>query len=408
LVRDDSPDLAAARWFAATAAETVPQAPAFAQLDAGTRAALLRDLDLIRRGLSADDPAGYRPADDPYAFALDTPADRLRRRLGSQSPPPAQDGGTPAVGPTQPRPPVAATETLAGRAGALSDEIDFPGFVAGLIHGTFDAIVEASIRQMEAFAGLVAAVAKDVDRFTRENVSSSHVRSWLAEQHPGDLALDPGQRSGLRVRQATDPDEEPPAWLADYGLGDQQLTDELVEEELVPAARQVLGEQRLQMLAAMVLMGMNRVVVRDGTISARVRFRAAAADRLAVDYAAGDESASGGWGSRGAGPAPRTFVSTVGVNAQAESELKAELFGQVTLNVATETLPLDRFADAAQLVLLQRNARWAAPAAATPPVAAAPPVVATPPVAPPAAPVAPPAAPAPAPPAPAPATEATP
>ena len=89
------------------------------------------------------------------------------------------------------------------------------------------------------------------------------------------------------------------------------------------------------------------------------------------------------------------MVSTVGVNAQAETDLKVELFGQVEINFVSETLPLDRFADSARTSLLQRNARWTGPAApataiapvlpqpapaVTPaPVQTPPPVVASPP-----------------------------
>jgi hypothetical protein len=92
------------------------------------------------------------------------------------------------------------------------------------------------------------------------------------------------------------------------------------------------------------------------------------------------------------------MVSTVGVNAQADTDLKAELFGEVEINFASETLPLDRFVDSARLALLERNARRGLAAPATAPAAALPAAPApTPPAAPAAAP---PAAPAPAPPAP--------
>ncbi len=75
-----------------------------------------------------------------------------------------------------------ATDALGRRAGALSDEIDFPAFVASLLHGTFDAIVDSSIRQMESFADLVAAVAKPLDQFTQENVTLGQARAWMVEQ----------------------------------------------------------------------------------------------------------------------------------------------------------------------------------------------------------------------------------
>ena len=59
------------------------------------------------------------------------------------------------------------------------------------------------------------------------------------------------------------------------------------------------------------------------------------------------------------------MISTVGVNAQTDQSLKAELFGEVKINFASETLPLDRFADEAVVALLQRHARQSnTPAAA--------------------------------------------
>src|SRR4051812_44315717 len=74
-----------------------------------------------------------------------------------------------------------ATDALGRRAGALADELDFPAFVASLIHGTFDAIVDSSIRQMESFADLVSAVSKPLDQFTEENVTLNQARDWLID-----------------------------------------------------------------------------------------------------------------------------------------------------------------------------------------------------------------------------------
>jgi len=166
----------------------------------------------------------------------------------------------------------------------------------------------------------------------------------------------------------------------------------------------------------MVLLGLNRVVVRDGSISARLRFRASAADTAKVDYAVSDDPQSGSnWGTRGSSgyPLAATKVSTVGVNVQSDSELRAELFGEVKINFASETVPLDRFVDEARRTLLERRAKPkqiaapppamqtpAAPAApvpaAAPPPAAAP-VALPPPTAEPAAPAGISAAPVPAP-----------
>jgi hypothetical protein len=47
-------------------------------------------------------------------------------------------------------------------AAGLAAEIDFPSFVSDLIAGTFDAVVDASIQQMEAYADLVREVAGEL------------------------------------------------------------------------------------------------------------------------------------------------------------------------------------------------------------------------------------------------------
>jgi hypothetical protein len=81
-----------------------------------------------------------------------------------------------------------------------------------------------------------------------------------------------------------------------------------------------------------------------------------------------------------------TTVSTVAVNAQTDTDLKATLTGKVSINFASETLPLDRFVDEASRNLLERHSRPAARIAPPAAMAAQPaaPVAASAPAAPPA------------------------
>jgi len=305
----------------------------------------------------------------PATQSLGTPLD-LRRRAGQVGNNGESEPDSIGTQSQTPGPRKAATETLAQRAGALSDEIDFPDFVASLVHGTFDAIVDASIRQMEAYADLVTAVSKSADQFTDDNVTSNQARDWLVQQYPQDLVLDLSGSPKLLPKAAEGEDGDQarsPAWLKDFQMEGEELTPELLEERLVPMARARVGQGRQQMLATMVLLGLNRVVVRDGSVSARLRFRAAAADRTKVDYAVSDDaSRTSNWGTRGsAGYAlPSTKVSTVGVNVQSDTTLNAEMFGEVKINFTSETLPLDRFTDEAKRTLLERRARPAQVAAA--------------------------------------------
>jgi hypothetical protein len=270
--------------------------------------------------------------------------------------PAASPASTPAKAPP-------ATETLARRTGALINEVDFPGFVAQLVHGTFDAIVDASIRQMESYADLLSAVAKTTEQFTADNVSLDQARDWLAQRYPGDVALHlPRGTDELAAgaQLAARNEGTSPAWLSEFGLEGQDLSSELLEQEVLPKVRNRVGAERHQLLATMVTLGLNRVAVKDGSISAKVMFRAAAKDSAAVQYAQNpDTSGTGGnWGTRGSNAysAVSTLVQTVNVNAQSETNLRADLFGEVKLNFVSETMPLDKLADPVRVSLVQRHA----------------------------------------------------
>jgi hypothetical protein len=331
-------------------------------------------------GRQAAVPLGLNGGASSRAMAGSFWGDRSDTPPAGSSPAPTADGGdSTAVAPAstgnkaQP-----ATETIGRRAGSLSDELDFPDFVGSLVKGTWDAMINSSIRQMESYSDLVAAISKPLAQFRDENVTVDHARDWLVAQHPGDIELVHND-SGTTLVPRAGTDEfgsgPSPEWLGDYGLTGQALTPELLEDQLVP----------------MVMLGMNRIVVKDGSITARLRFRAAASDKTSVDYAVGNDpnnsSPVGSWSTRGSTSyaAPVTKVATVGVNAQTDSELNAELFGEVKINFASETLPLDRFVDDARRTLLERAARPALINAKTAPAPAVPPPSATPAVTPPAA-----------------------
>lgn len=302
---------------------------------------------------------------------------------------PAGGGASGAPGASTP-PKEKATDAIGRRAAALADAIDFPTFVASLVHGTYDAIVDSSIKQVESFADLVGAVAKPLDQFTQENVTDGQARAWLVEQYPHDVTLvqDGGEYRLAPVARPGDDDTTPaPAWLADFGAADGAFDTQTLESVVLPHARERVAQHRLSTLSTMVLLGMQRVVVKDGTIAASLNFQAKARDRAAVQYATSNDPSSGQttWGGRGTSGDVVTTVSTVAVNAQTDTDLKATLTGKVSINFASETLPLDRFVDEASRNLLERHSR---PAARIAPPAA----TGTPPAAPAAAPVLAPAA----------------
>jgi len=146
-------------------------------------------------------------------------------------------------------------------ASALLEQVDFPQFVGGLVQGTFNAIVDSSIRQMEAYGQLVSQVSATVDRFKNDGITDAQARDWLTQRFAAQLEFDP--RGRLR-------------WCVDPHVGAKAIASALLmpappatTKDLVAAARRRIAVDRQQMLATMVMMGINRVVVTDGTIAAR-------------------------------------------------------------------------------------------------------------------------------------------
>jgi hypothetical protein len=67
---------------------------------------------------------------------------------------------------------------------ATLEEIELGSFVTALVRGTFEAIANASIRQMEAYVELLKSVASTVDQFTQAADARHFPRrqQWLARE----------------------------------------------------------------------------------------------------------------------------------------------------------------------------------------------------------------------------------
>jgi hypothetical protein len=369
---------------ALSATRSIRHSRGFAALAPAERAALERDLGRIENALiGSPEPSATHDSHtaDPFAVPLETPFD-LRGAGGLPGAPgarPPNGGGMaplpPQAPPPPPRPPT-PTEVIGGRARQVLDAVDFPSFVAGLIHGTFQSIVDATAKQVREYAKLVADISKSVDDFTRDNVSVYQAYDYLADRHPEDLEVvlpPPGQRVPPRlVSRGSGGDRsrarnKSPAWLEQYGLGGEELTPEFIQGPLVHAARRSIGEDRMRTLATLVLMGINRIVVDDGQLRAKLQFHAKAQERLTADIVmkSGGQEAGIAAQQSGMRTAVTTMVSTVDVNAQSDISIKADLVGEVSVRFRTETFDLQRFADSQAIQLINQHAMQRDPAQAT-------------------------------------------
>jgi hypothetical protein len=349
-----------------------------------------------------------------------------------------------------------ALRTGVEQAGALMNAVNFPVFVSGLIDGVFSSIVTSSIQQMEQYAKLVADVSKSLNQFRDDNTTQNQGRDHLVEQFPDIFQLSMGGGGGWddfgsfgedgtqarpaepRVVVRPDVDETAAVNRLNQSLPlDKPLTrldDELVEALLVPAARTQIATGRQQLLATLVMLGINRIVVTDGKISAKVMYDFQARDNSRYRYSAtkmdhqkdmygnvqktygregeydrkyeggsgsGEDRQDASWYSKGNYKYSEQpiikMMSTSQLQNDSSLQAKASLAGHVEVNFKSDYMPLEKLANPESIAAIQMNAQpgmvktmagrapmpgagtgGAAPAAAAPATAPA----ATPPIAP--------------------------
>ncbi|MEQ1568423.1 MAG: hypothetical protein ABMA64_22495, partial [Myxococcota bacterium] len=390
------------------------------------------------RGLGADEQRQVMR--DTIALADAMVADRLKQQvdpfavpMAGPPGPPTLPGGMPGGGmPGTPKSPGAgftggatqkgpqdvkqgefgaAVKTGVNQAGEMLRQINFPAFVAELVQGVFQAVVDASIQQMKAYGELVQSVTMSLNQFRDANVSTNQARDHLVGRYPGLMQVNivnGTPRVGLRPGAD---DSDLPNFAEELGMSERitSLDEETIEDKLVPAARNDLARSRQSLLATMVLMGINRIVVTDGRINAKLNFDFRASDSQRTQAQTYDYENFGttrteqgrhesseetgpeyresnhrsAWGGRGRSRSgessrwtsgeyqvtetPAVYLTNVtDTNTVAELEAKAKLTGEVSLNFKTETFNLNQLASADEVFKLERvrSAGRGAPGAA--------------------------------------------
>lgn len=119
----------------------------------------------------------------------------------------------------------------------------------------------------------------------------------IVDKYPGRLALDEsgaGESGGSPRLAVAGEDEQGVLSTLNATLQPQQpftdLSDPEQETRLVTSARLQMARSRQQLLASMVLLGINRIVVTDGAINAKVVFDPKPADQAQRQINAGNRS----------------------------------------------------------------------------------------------------------------------
>jgi hypothetical protein len=344
---------------------TLSESPAYLGLSRPAQAELAQAMAKVADFLGAGNGSSAVARQLAPDLSQLRPQSNASRLPGDGTQQPAPPSSPPASG-AKPAPSGGSGGGAVGRAGEVAratlNAIDFPAFVASLIQGTFQAIVDSSIQQMEAYAELLKNCASTVDRFMSDNISDGQARDYLADQYGGLLSRDTSSgQPRLKVQKRRGKSEsELPSFFKDLGFeSPEDIDDDSVEQVVVPATRKYLAESRQKTLATMVLMGINRVVVDDGEITAKLQFHIDASEttNLRFDQTKTTAGNMSGYAGRSPFGAQSVMVNTSSLNAQSDINVRADLTGQVKVKFRSETFPLERFADSAAIQLISSNAK---------------------------------------------------
>jgi hypothetical protein len=282
----------------------------------------------------------------------------------------------------------AATDRLASTTQAVLGAVSFPRFVTELVTGVFKAMNDSNQQQMQAYVDLIRNVAATTEGFADAQVGVAGARAWLAERFPNFVVqgpeddTSPEERAAMTAEDRADASAErdratrlelaPGASMPSEGALRAALSlrpDDPVPtggpEALVGFARAAMARNRQQMLSSMVMMGLQRIIIESGRISAGMRFhidaRSAANDDRGSSFDLHNEVAASGsfgygpWGASASVKNTIGYVTTEQTRTTEEINTSVDLNSSVELVFRTDYVPLTRLAGVAEVDRIRVN-----------------------------------------------------
>jgi hypothetical protein len=260
-------------------------------------------------------------------------------------------------------------------AGDFIQNVDFPKFVRDLLKGVFDANLEVTIKQMEAYTNLMKAATASISKFVNA-IDDTAAFGYLAENNSDEFSFDFDDNE-------KDDAGNPKAILTDKQGNKLDVGDNEVKAKIMDAKIAMAKEQRA-LLRETILMGVTRLVVERGNVKASVLFDIKASEKIQkADKAAikksksSSSSMSGGGGllgkifggvSGGRTSSERvTQISVSSAKSVSSTDLAAKITGSVDITFKSDYFKLDNFAEMYGNINKEEAQRPALPAPAPAP-----------------------------------------
>lgn len=151
------------------------------------------------------------------------------------------------------------------------DSVDFPEFVRDLLQGVFDANLQVTIEQMEAYQELLKAATISVAQFVNA-IDDAAAFGYLAETSPHEFSI------GIDESRCDDHGSPIAVLTNDKGerldIGDGEIKAKVMNAKLAMAK-----EQRA-VLRDIILMAATRFVIEGGNVRSTARFDVRAGEKI--------------------------------------------------------------------------------------------------------------------------------
>ena len=271
-------------------------------------------------------------------------------------------------------------------AGEFIENVDFPKFVRDLLKGVFDANLQVTIQQMEAYQKLLKTATKSIAEFVNA-IDNTAAFGYLAEHQGDDFSIDFDDKSsdgaGNPTPILTNKEGEPLA-RGNEDIGDNELKAKIMDAKIA------MAKEHRALLRETILMGITRLVVERGKVKASVLFDIKAGEQIQKqDKAAMKEAHSSGSSMKAGGgligsvfghPSgghtrsdSKTQISISSAKSLGSTSLEAKLAGEVEIIFKSDYFKLDNFASMySGVTAADRNAVQGTPAPGAPPALPAP------------------------------------
>jgi hypothetical protein len=354
-----APQAAPAPWIRGAVREVLERSPNYRNLSTDERRSLARAMvkvSALAAELVAEEGQAQQEVLDNGVLDNSMQDNGMQDDRAQRTAPLARAQSQPGFG--------EAADRIASTTRNVLNAVSFPRFVTDLINGVFSAMIDSSTQQMQQYVQLLNSVSASAEGFEQSQFGLVQVRQWVADHFPDSIEFelpdpddepDPEDIAETRLRLkngASMPGEE--RVRATLGIPPEESMDASNPEQLVPLARRFLARQRQQMLATMVMMGMQRIVIDSGRINASMRFhvdtRSAASEDRGSQFSlqnrvrAAGSFGVGPWGASAEIENNIGYVSTQRSQSTEEMNTDLELNSSVELNFRSDYLPLNRMA----------------------------------------------------------------